>query len=107
MSRRGLRLDASGRCGFVVPEPAPACEVLMVIGSAEAAVRDAPPGAGCVDELTGSCIDAHVIDVPAMDAEEDQVPRGQVVRRNGSRCALLCLGGARNLHASLSIDVDR
>ena len=107
MRRRELCRRPRDGCGFAAPEPAPTGKVLMVISGAEASVRDPLTRARRMDELTSSCIDAHVIDVPAVDTEEDEIPRGQLVRGNGSRGTALCLGSARNLHTSLCIDVGR
>ena len=64
----------NGRCRRrSAPEAARRDEVLMVIRVAEIPVRDGLSGTRGMNEAPSTCINPHVIHVPAVDAEEHQV----------------------------------
>ncbi len=59
-----------------------------------------------MNEATVPGVNAHVVDVPAVNSEEDEVARRERLYGNRPRRTTLSIGRARNLHTRLPIDID-
>src|SRR5579862_6988947 len=79
-----------------VPEASGALQMARVVAAAERRVGHREPRARCVDEAPVAGVDADVIDVPRVHAEEHQVTRGELLERHRPGGALLLERAARN-----------
>jgi hypothetical protein len=60
-----------------------------------------------VDKASAARVNTNVINVPAVDAEEDEVAGRKRIQRDWARRALLRVGGAWNLDTRTLVDVNR
>ena len=96
--------SARGRCR--IPESPRACEVMGIETMAEIAVSDREAAMRRVNEAAIARIDADVIDVVRVDAEENEISRRELCERYLMCGALLLQGGARNGEADLLMHVQ-